>query len=542
MAAGKSQRVYVNQLSGGLNTNIATSQLDEKDAQALMNMRWNEGKILLKRDGHQPVFPGLTAPKELARFVLSTKRELTVIDGTSFKVLQPSATTPSWTTVAGAIPTSSYYSMPQIKSRQFIWSGGQPYFYDGATLTSTTKAPFASGSVYYKGYNHAWGVATQESRLYASTLADSADFTNDPSATTSGPDPDNATDVPGATDFTGSLPDVAQFIDFSPSDGERVIVAFEFQDYLIVCKETSIWSMNYDGATGKPVVQLVTRAAGCVSAKSVAAYSNSIAFLTDQGPVTLGNEKNFGAALRTNLLSDKITDIVRNINPAAWRKAAAIYYDRMWIISVPYGASTTINKVLMLDTRFGGWAEWNTIYASSWVNFRDTQNQAHLYFLKDGDTSISEMVPGYYYDGSNAIEAYWESKAIDAGILDVTKRFTFLTLFMRNIGSSAIAYMRTELTTLDPVPIFENSVTSSGVGSQQWGSAWLGHASDVANDSTSTSSNTADDAWRTQLNEEARTFTVRVYNNKPGENMYIAGYSLEFNPLPPYYFDQDHSF
>lgn len=538
-------RVYVSQLNKGLDTNIATSMVDDKSAVDLLNVRWNEGGVVTKRDGFQTWGVNLTVPKALGRLATSSKREVLAMDDSTLKATQ---TGDSWTSIGPSSGTITFtttaedYSIQQIKTKAYVWNRTDPgTVYDGTHISRPGTIPKAGFSEYYKGYHVCAGVPGQESRIYFSTLANTSDFTNDPAATTDGPDPDNATEVPGATVFTGTTPDVAQFVDVSPSDGDSITLLKEFQDFLIIGKEHSLWSMTLDATTQKPVIQLISRAVGCVSPKSATAVNNDLYFLSEYGPLSLGNERNYLGNLRTNLLAEHIKSMMDSINPAQWNRAVSVYWDRMWIISVPYENSTTNNRVFMYDTRWSAWAVWDNIDARSWLMHIDSENKSHLFFVKEGSNHVSEMIPRFYYDESDAIIAYWRSKAVDAGALDVTKRWTYFTLFMRNIGARADVTISTELEQLEPVNIFEESAPTA-IGFRRWGvNSWLGPVSDsLSGDNTSLS--TSDDAWRTQPNLEARTFTFEVRNDRAGESFFLAGFSLEYVTLKAYYFDQSHTF
>lgn len=543
--ATSTKRVYVTQLTGGLDTNIANSLIDEKAAADLLNIRWTHGGMVTKRDGFSDWGLELTDPKYIGKLQAPTP-EVIAIDGTTVK----KTTTGTWSTVPFAAgvtlnAAADSYNLTQFdKTRVFIWNtldAGRLYTSTTNEVSNNGMMPKGGFSVPYKGYHWVSGVPGQESRVYVSTLANPADFTNDPAATTDGEDPDNATSVPGATVFTGTVPDVAQFVDINPSDGEPVTGLFIHQDALIITKTHSLWSCTFDTSTNKPVIELISNAIGCVSFRSGVSVKNDLHLLSDQGPITLGNEKNYVSnSLRHNLLGEKITDLVSTINEAAWGRSCSVFWDHMWILSFPTGSSTTNNRVIALDTRFGGWTVWDNINARCFLSYTPANSEAKLFFLSEGETYVREMKKGFYYDNADGISAYWRSKAIDAGALDVTKRWTYFTLFMRNIGHSARVAIETEIEKLEPTNIFEGGKT--GIGFRTWGTGtWIGMVSEVgANDETALS--TTDEAWRTQPNMEARTFSFEVKNDKPGENFYLGGYSLAYQSLKAYYFDQGHTF
>ena len=539
--ARQTSRVYVTGLDKGLDTNIASSMIDEKSAVDLLNVVWNEGKVITKRGGFDVWSSSLTDPRAFGSLVLSTKREKLAVDGTVFK---RSGDDGVFTELAGQTfdANAQDYTICQIKNKAYIWNrtdGGTAY--NGTALTRPGTMPKAGFSVYYKGYHIASGTPGQESRLYMSTIANTDDFTNDPSATTDGPDPDNATEVPGATVFEGQPPDVAQFVDISPSDGEAITLLYEYQDYLVIGKTSSLWSMTIDINTNKPVIQLITRAVGCVGFKTATAIDNDLVFLSDEGPMSLGNERDYAGALRTNLLGMKIKTFIDNINPEGWARATAVYYDKMYLLSVPYSGSSVNSRTMMLDTRFNGWSIWDNIIASQWLNFMEEDNRRTLYFIKDSDSSVYRYKPGHFFDNGEPIHAYWRSKAIDAGALDVTKRWTYLTLFMRNIGHTAQVQISTELEDLEPAEVFEGAV-GEGLGFEPIATGtWFGP---VAPDSSiiENTVQSTDDAWRTNANLESRTISFEVSNSKGGETFFLSGYAAEYISLKAYYFDQSRTF
>ena len=127
-------RVYVTQLDKGLDTNIASSMIDEKSAVDILNTKWNEGGIVTKRDGYEPWGDALTDPKGMGKLILPVAREKIVIDG----VVAKKATTGAYTDISGATfsPLATYYQLPQIKNRMFIWNSIDPgTVYDGTSLT-----------------------------------------------------------------------------------------------------------------------------------------------------------------------------------------------------------------------------------------------------------------------------------------------------------------------------------------------------------------------------------------------------------------------
>lgn len=531
-------RIYVVQPNEGLDTSIATAIIDEKSASDLLNIRWNEGGTIEKRYGFQPWAETISPSKALGVF----KTKIVSINGTKLYGSEWESST--MTEISGQVfnANAEYYSFSMIKSLLFVWNGIDPgTVYDGSTLTRPGTIPNASFSIYYKGYHLAAGTASQPSRLYISTIANSADFTNAPEALTEGPDPDNPTDVPGATVFTGTLPDIAQFIDVAPSDNEEITMLKEYQDYVIIAKRSSIWSLTLDLETNRPVIQLISKAVGCVNNNTAVSVGNDLYFLSEYGVTSLGNEKNYIGTLRTNVLSGKIQRIIDSITQSAWKRANAAYHDNYYMLGIPTDSNNTIDTVIAFDIRFGGWTVWSTMNPRSMVSHIDGSGNRRLLFAQEGASDICYTVPGFYYDRLAGINAYWTSKSLDAGILDVTKRWTFLTLFMRNIGSTVSCAINTEIENIEAANVFEGGYPT-GLGFNLWGrNTTLGRTLAISN-SNEGSISSFDDAWRTPLNVEARTLSFTISNNTPGENFVFAGFAAEFISLKAYYFDQSHTF
>lgn len=531
-------RIYVVQPNAGLDTSIATAMIDEKASPDLMNIRWNEGGTVEKRYGFTSWADTVSPSKglgTLSNLVFS-------IYGT--KLYKSDYTSSSFAEVTGATfnGSSENYSFSSIKEKLFVWNGVDAgAVYNGSVLARPGTIPSASFSVYYKGYHICAGTSTNTSRIYLSTIANVEDFTNDPSATTEGPDPDNTTEVPGATVFEGMSPDLAQFIDVSPSDNEPITMMHEHQDYVIIAKRTSLWSMTLDLDTGKPIIQLITRATGCVGNATAVSVSNDLFMLSEYGVISLGYEKNYSESLRTNIVSGKIQRVIDSITQSAWKRCNATYSDNSYILALPTDGSSTVNTTVAFDVRYGAWTVWDTMNPRSMLSHIDSKGQRRLLFAQEGAKDICVVVPDFYYDRTAGINAYWKSKELDAGILDVTKRWTYLTLFMRNIGSTVNCSISSELENIEAANIFEGSYPA-GLGFTLWGrNTLLGRSSSVEN-SNEGSISSFDDAWRTQLNIESRTVSFRVGNDAPGENFIFAGFAAEFISLKAYYFDQSHTF
>ena len=82
--ATKTSRVYVTQLTGGANSSIASSLIDEKEASDLLNIRWTNAGIVNKRDGFRDWGVELTDPRWIGK-VQGPTPQILAMDGTTLK-------------------------------------------------------------------------------------------------------------------------------------------------------------------------------------------------------------------------------------------------------------------------------------------------------------------------------------------------------------------------------------------------------------------------------------------------------------------------
>lgn len=417
--------------SGGLNTNGSPNLISDKEWSDLLNVQFDEGGVVRKRMGFTTFGGSLTSAYGLGYLVTDTYNQLLTIDGTSFKY----STGGSWTTVGSVSFTAGLdVSFTQARAKTYIWNGTQGGSeWDGATLSRPGTMPKAKTSVFYSSYHIAAAVDGQSSRVYISVLADSSDFTN--AATTL----NNSTEVPGATVFAGTG---ANYIDVQPNDGDKITALGVFQDVLIIFKQFSIYQMTFDD-TGTPIVQLITRSAGCIAPRSVENVENDLYFLSREGVRVLGNEANYFNSIRTSLITESIKDKMDAMLPSAFGKANAIYYKNEYYISIPDSAGN-LTYTYVYHREFKAWTKWDTIEAGSFATFVDANNDIRLVFLRNAGTQVYEFTPTIYTDNGLPIESFILSKVFDFKNPDITKYFVDLGLMFRTIAGEVDVDIYTE--------------------------------------------------------------------------------------------------
>lgn len=530
-------RLLVMNPSKGLNNLVSPSLIDNKEFADLQNMEYDEGGVIRKRSGYVTSGDTLTAARGLGTYSTEGTNYMVTIDGTTLKY----KTTGNWNSATGAVFTAGNdVSFTQARLKLFIWNGtdGGAYF-NGTTVTRPGTMPRAKFSVYYQNKHIASGVTGQPSRLYISSVSDASDFT----VTTGGtqPQPDSTSDsensnpnVPGATVFAGTPAlTEANVLDIRKNDGDKITGLGVFQDVLIVFKERAIYQVTFD-SSGNPTVTPVTYATGCVSHRSIVNVENDMSFLSREGHRVLGNEPQFFTAIRTQVLSVRITSVVDSIAKLYYSRANAAYFDNKYILAVPTGSSSAIAKTITYDRRFQAYSVWTNFNAQAMVKFINSDNEEHLYFLSDDGTQVYRVSPGTYSDNGSAIEAYVLSKAQDAGNPDITKFWVDLRLIFRRLTGQVTLTVYSD----DGAQVGTGTIGSGstrGAGMTMLGTTMLG--TDGQTSSSTDSTTFSDVPQSVVLNLDSRTIKFRIYNNEVNQNFVLLGMVYAYYPKSHYVMD-----
>lgn len=510
-------RVLAINMSKGLNKLVSPTQIDNLEISDGMNNEFDEGGVIRKRAGFTAVGAALTNAKGLGNFTTETFRRICTVQGSSLCYLNGT----SWSTVAGAAFTAgAEVVMTEVRSQLFLWNGidGGAYW-DGATnVQRPGTMPRAKFAIFFNSSVHvAAGVTGQPNRVFISQTDDATKFTR---ATNSNDILDTAIQVPGATVFAGTT---ANYIDVAKDDGDFITGLGKFGGFLMIFKQHSIYQLEFD-STGNPIVTLITASTGCISHKTIENVENDLYFLSPEGVRVLGNQPQYFTAVRTNIVSAAVTPILQAINTVNQAKCNAIYHDNKYIMGFPT-TTATISNCLTFDKRFGGFLLWDTITPNSMIEFYDTNNKLHFYFLSDSGTQMYEVIPGQYNDNGAAISSFFTSKAQDFGNLDITKLFVDLGLLFRKLAGlvQVQIYLDNDVQA-GTATLGSGSVSGMGLDPLGMGILGLGGQSAV------TTGATTDIPERVVINANSRTLKFKVSNNNVNENYVFLGCIYGFYP------------
>lgn len=516
--------------SGGLNNNGSPSLIDDRQWSDLLNVQFDEGGVVRKRMGFKTFAGTLTQARGLGALKTATTNHLMTVDNGVFKYYSTSAWT-SVSTISFTANLDTYFT--QARSKTYIWNGTDGGAeWDGTTLARPGTMPSAKFSVFYNGYHVCAGTGTQTSRLYFSDVSNASIFTS--SGTLSGITWDS-TNVPGATVFNTSG---AQFIDISPGDGEKVTGLGIFSDTLIVFKEKSVYqlTLTFSGTSMTPSVLPITKAAGCISHRSIVNVENDLYFLSREGIRVLGNQANYFNSIRTSILSRTIDPIIQSMKSDSYEKSNAVYFDKEYIINIP-DSSGSVSVTLSYHREFQSWAVWSNINADSMVKYIDSNNNERLLFNTETGTQMFEFTPGIYTDNGSAISAYLLSKVFDFKNPDITKYFVDLGLIFRTLSGEVNLELYTQGNVLfgGTAAIGGNPVTD-GMGMTMLGYTVLGQGGGTVSPDTEAFS---DLVKRVVIKTKSTNIRFRISNERNNENFVLLGFIHAFYPYSHYFFDSD---
>ncbi len=211
----------------------------------------------------------------------------------------------------------------------------------------------------------------------------------------------------------------ANYWDVRKGDGDIITCLRSHLGELIIFKRRSLGALR---GTSMDDFRLdeIDSGVGCTGPFAAAADGPYLYFVSDEGPCV------YNGARVVNLSREYIPNLWNTINKEYLSKAAVTVQDGLVRFSLPEGASTYNNLVLIYvppaDGAIGGkWWVWRGINASCFQAYNDGSNLV----LYSGDSNagyVNQQDIGTDDFGS-AIDAYWVGKTFAIGEADKKNRF-----------------------------------------------------------------------------------------------------------------------
>ena len=482
----------------GLNNNIDSTLIPDGNAQDLLNVIITN-KEIAKRYGYTALntteISGSTGIYGLFPFYYNNgvNRELIAVSGTG--LYKYGASTASFSSINTGL-TASLRTNTETFHNLFISVNGTDSVqkWDGTTAADLGGSPPICKLIkLHKNYLFMAGNSSYPSRLYWCDL-----------------------DTPETWDSLS-------FVDVMPNDGD-VITGIDISfDSLVIAKEYNTYLLYGDTPTYVEGLTLwrikkTNTATGSVNQASIALTGQGLIYLSRNAGIqamsgtTTNTELNFDA-LNSNMLSSEISATMGGINEARITQAEAISYDNKYILSLPYGSSTTNNLNLVYDYYAGGWVIWN-IPANCWTIFRSS-GVDDLYFGSCTEGYVYKITKDTYNDNGAAINAYYKTKDFDSGSQanDKIYRRYFITLNKSDDFSLTIEH------NVD----FGDSTGTNTVAAQASDSLWGTLVWGASKWGAATTSTT-----RVDMNERGKCINYKFSNNILNQNMRIRNITQQY--------------
>lgn len=376
LIAAANNKLY--KLSGS--TYTAFSNTYTSDTWDYINFQIKDTKVLITGNGtdNTMVYDNIAWRKLLDRRVINEAPDSPI----TYKKADGTTTT--------GIPTAPYYS-----------DGNGVYHQAESTIT--TYAPKVKHVELH--YDRVWGAGDSSfpDRLYFST------------AGVNGADPDDWT-APieeGEANMHGGYEDIPTW------DGGKIIgLKVVFND-LLVFKNRQVFKIfgSYPGNYTK--VQLFN-SNGAIADRSIVTTPKGALFLNTDGIYMYGGAN-------VTLISDRIKDIIKNLNQSAIGSSTGIYFNGKYYLAVPEG-NTYNSTILVYNLNTNVFSPpIRGVNVNQFVEF----NNQLLYVTNNG--TLCQLETGTNFDGTS-ISTYYETVTTDLGAMNAKKMTDYLYFTGRGNG------------------------------------------------------------------------------------------------------------
>lgn len=388
------QKAFVLSNFSGLNTNDDSTQIENNQAQDLLNVVIT--KEIKKRGGYTAInstaITGSSGIYGLGTYYKTGGSDyLLYASHTTIGTINFS--TGATASIITGLTTNERTRFKQFKNIVVITKQSDaPQKYNGTTGEALGGSPpTCPYQCVHKNYHFLAGNATYPSRLYYSNLDDNETWT------------------------------ALDFIDINPDDGDIITGLEVTLDSVIIFKRFHVYILYGDTPTYTDglelwVIKQASTSTGATAQGGIAVIGKNIIYLSsNEGIQAFGGgvstEQLAFDSLTSALLSKDITPTIKALNTSRLTQAEAVSFDNKYILSVPNGSSTTNNLNLVFDYSMGGWLKWD-IPANCWTTFRNGGID-YLIFGSTTTGKIYRYTESTYSDNGTAISAYYKTKDYD---------------------------------------------------------------------------------------------------------------------------------
>lgn len=323
------------------------------------------------------------------------------------------------------------------------------------------------------------------------------------------------------------------WVEVSANDGSEIVDIKPFDNGVLVFKTNSIWKFYFTTA-GLPALQEITKSHGGVSFEGSQAVDNDYIFVGQKedriAVFTIGFQADYGAtSIRTNEISIFISDSLTNVNRVYLENIATFYYDSKFAFTYTRGTNTENDNGYVIDTRFGGWVNWDgDPMESVMYAVYDDGTDAKLYGASKDDGFVIELMRTTRNDNGVAYKSSVGTKFHNVGLFDVDKIFRNPVLWFKYIeGGTITAEVWTDGTRFQGSATLSSSSSGAGAGADLPGSFLPGSMY-----ATVTVSNpNADIVRELTLIKIGRSIGFYIVDSTLNTNWLFMGFHIPYTPL-----------
>lgn len=390
-------------LAGGLNLRDQPNQLDPTQALDLLNVTFTDRGGVRSRDGYAKFTSSALTnqPDSLGVYYTST--------GTAHLVAGNGIRLDALSTAGASLANVATTASPHYFAR-FGSPASELLFISNGTdqIRQWNGAAFSTPT---------WTGTAPTGRFVAVTPWDNRLVNARRGGTTAGDNPSTVRfSDPGVPTTFGAN----NFVDLEPGDGEAIQGLVTWFNYLIVFKETKFFviSQTQTSGTGTPIFpyRAIDNGVGLAASRAIAPARDGVYFLSQRGVYrTQGSNVEQMSPTLDPFFYGNAPDsfkLSQTLNQGSVPAAAMTFHREQVYVAVPTGTSTTNNRLLVFDPRYGWWAIYD-IPAAALASFKVSTQPDLVFAYATGTKDIGRHALGQLTDAGVTISsrcryAWWD--------------------------------------------------------------------------------------------------------------------------------------
>lgn len=313
-----------------------------------------------------------------------------------------------------------------------------------------------------------------------------------------------------------------------PEDGDRITAIKFYKNEIVIWKNRSSFTMSLSTSNNlrAPTLTLVNPQIGCAAYRTAQIVLNDLFFISPYGSVfTLGYQQGYYGAggvadlLRTNEVSIKIHPTLATINPDHISTACASYSppNYKYVLAYADGTSTYNNKIVVYDSRYNAWGQWDNMNINCVLNYVDANNNEWVLYGDDNTGKVVALYDGNSDQGS-AFTFRMRTKDFNGNAFHLIKTWIWPTIHFRNIFGTVTITMTADGTSTAYTNTITGTSNYTGWSYDLWASTRWGTTK-----GSSATATVADAPRMINLRTDSRSIMFLFENTSTSDSISILG-------------------